>query len=52
MQADQFKAAVDRVGNAAREEETGLARLLDDPPIGELDSDAVRIEFEQREHWR
>ena len=42
VQADQLKPAVDRVGHAAIGEETGLARLLDHPPIGELGGDAAQ----------
>ena len=52
VQADQFKAAVDRIGDATTEEETGLARLLDDPPISEFGGGSLRIGFEQREHWQ
>ena len=52
VQTDQFKPAVDRVGDAAIQEETGLARLLDDPPIGEFGGGSLRIGFEQREHWQ
>ena len=34
VQTDQFKPAVDRIGDAAIQEEIGLARLIDDPTIG------------------
>ena len=52
MQTDQLKPSVDRVGDAAVQEEAGPARLLDDPAIGEFGGGSLGIGSEQREHWR
>ena len=50
METDQLEAAVDRVGHAAIGKKTGLAGLLDDPPVGALGGVTNGNRSEQRHH--
>ena len=50
VEADQFKAPVERVRYAIVREENALAGLLDDPPVSDVGSLASRIVSGERKH--